>query len=196
MKKIQMKISYLPLLMIPVLSACSTMESAPVKGEIQKLGTNGPYAVVVKAGAISPIVYEYAIREFGKKLEVTEGADSKGRIEITFASTSDSAWVGVATSTSVTNFNGNGWYSGNIAYANGQVTTAGSSISSGSSLTWQNSTMLVVIRDAEGKRVWTADYVYKGGWELSGFYVNTAEEAARYTLQKVVAQLAKDTGNQ
>jgi hypothetical protein len=100
--------------------------------------------------------------------------------------------LGAATSTSVTNLNVAGWYSRNAAYARGSAVTTGSAVGSASSLTWQNSTVLVVIRDAEGKRLWSADYAYKGGWELSGFYVNTPEEAARYCLQKVNAQLLKD----
>jgi hypothetical protein len=37
---------------------------------------------------------------------------------------------------------------------------------------------------------WSAGYAYKGGWELSGLYYT--EEAARYSLQKINAQLHKD----
>lgn len=174
------------------LLACSTMESTPIQGGSQQLTQSGPYAVVVNAGPLSPVVYEFAVREIGKALAITEGADAKGRVEITFASTGDSALMGAATSTSVTNFNATGWYSRNAAYTRGSAVSTSSAVGSAWSLTWQNSTALVVIRDAVGKRLWTADYAYKGGWELSGFYINTPEEAARYSLQKVNAQLFKD----
>ena len=41
--------------------------------------------------------------------------------------------------------------------------------------TWQNSTMLMVIKDSKGKRLWTGEYNYKGGVEMSGFSVLPCE---------------------
>lgn len=171
---------------------CSTMDSTPIQGGAQQVTHGGPYAVVVNAGSLSPVVYEFAVREIGRSLPITEGSDAKGRVEVTFASTGESAFVGAATSIAVTNVNTAGWYSRNATYAHGTAVTTGSAVGSSGSLTWQNSTVLVVIRDAQGKRLWSADYAYKGGWELSGFYVNTPEEAARYCLKKINAQLSKD----
>jgi len=34
---------------------------------------------------------------------------------------------------------------------------------------WQNSTMLMVIRSPDKERLWTGEYDYKGGMEMSGF---------------------------
>src|SRR6476660_2595306 len=36
---------------------------------------------------------------------------------------------------------------------------------------WQNSTMLVIIRTPDRERLWTGEYNYKGGMEMSGFSV-------------------------
>ena len=59
-------------------------------------------------------------------------------------------------------------------------------------LSWQNSTMLIALKDANGVRLWTADYEYKGGSDISGFWVNTAEEAARLCVKRLKARMKKD----
>jgi hypothetical protein len=50
---------------------------------------------------------------------------------------------------------------------------------------WQNSTTLVVIRGPQRERLWTGEYDYKGGMELSGFAVNSAAEAAKLSVQRL-----------
>jgi hypothetical protein len=65
-------------------------------------------------------------------------------------------------------------------------------VSTGGEFVWQNSTLLVVVRDKNGRRLYTADYDYKGGWELSGWVVNTPEEAARLCIERVREQMLKD----
>ena len=57
---------------------------------------------------------------------------------------------------------------------------------------WQNSTMLVVMRSATGDRLWTGEYNYKGGMEMSGFRVTTPEEAAKLTVQRIANQFEKE----
>ncbi len=57
----------------------------------------------------------------------------------------------------------------------------------------QNSTMLAVLRQGDGERLWSGDYSYKGGWELSGWVVNTPEEAARLVAKRLKGQYLKDT---
>ena len=41
---------------------------------------------------------------------------------------------------------------------------------------------VAIVRGADGQRLYSADYKYKGGWELSGWVVNTPEEAARLKI--------------
>ena len=177
-----------------LLSGCSTMSSTPVSGGSVQLTANGPYAVVVNAGGLSPIVYEFAVREFGIRLPVTETNDAKGRIEVTFSTSTDGVIFSTASTTSTSSLNANVWYSRNSAVASGSAQTYAVAASTTGALTWQNSSALVVIRDKDGKRLWSADYAYKGGWELSGFYVNTPEEAARFCVKKLREQLERDQG--
>ena len=57
---------------------------------------------------------------------------------------------------------------------------------------WQNSTMLVVIRVPNKERLWTGEYNYKGGMEMSGFKVTTQEEAAKLVVQRISKQFKSD----
>jgi hypothetical protein len=57
---------------------------------------------------------------------------------------------------------------------------------------WQNSTMLVVIRDSQKERLWSGEYGYKGGMEMSGFSVTTREEAAKLVVKRLSKQFETD----
>jgi hypothetical protein len=130
------------------------------------------------------LVYELAFEQFRKVMPLAETPPFTSSLELTFASTGQSGFLG--SSTTVANGRGAGWYTG------GRMVST--SLSSGAFLTWQNSTMLAVLRGANGERQWSADYSYKGGWELSGFVVNTPEEAARLVTKRLAARFAADTG--
>ena len=53
--------------------------------------------------------------------------------------------------------------------------------------------MLAVLRQGDGERLWSGDYSYKAGWELSGWVVNAPEEAARLVAKRLKGQYLKDT---
>ena len=57
---------------------------------------------------------------------------------------------------------------------------------------WQNSTMLLIIKSKDGERLWTAEYNYKGGMELSGFSVNSPAEAAKLVTKRISEKFASD----
>jgi len=52
--------------------------------------------------------------------------------------------------------------------------------------------MLIVLKKSGGERIWTADYKYKGGWEMSGFSVNTPDEAARLLIKRLRNKFRND----
>ncbi len=54
--------------------------------------------------------------------------------------------------------------------------------------------MLAVLRREDGERIWSADYNYKGGWEFSGWTVNTPEEAARLVSKRLRDRFLADRG--
>ena len=175
------------------LVGCSEMETHPTVTSAQPLKEAEPFAVMVQTGSdVAPIVYEYAVEELGKSFRIVENGPAKGRIEITFSSSTQSAFFGSSTGYTTGSFNSSGWYSGNRTYYSGQLSATTTGISSGGTFDWQNSTMIVVIRDEAGNRLYSADYKYKGGWELSGFVVNTPAEAAKLCIERIHKKLVAD----
>ena len=138
-------------------------------------------------------VYEMAYQQFGGLVPLKEKEPYTGVMEITFASADQSWFVGTANTVGSGTAYGSGWYS-HSGYVGGTATVSGNSttVSTGGSFTWQNSTMLIVLKNGDGDRLWTADYNYKGGWEWSGWTVNTAEEAARLVLKRLKEKFESD----
>ena len=176
------------------LAGCSQMQTTTGNGGRVKLADYGPYVIRVRTPSdnLSALVYEFAVEEFGKSLDIAERTPGKGNIEITFASHGESEFVGTSTTTMSGQAYGSGWYTGNSYYGSASVTGTANTVRTGSSFTWQNSTLFVVVRAEDGRRLYSADYNYKGGWELSGLTVNTPEDAARLCLERVRKQMAKD----
>ncbi len=128
------------------------------------------------------LVYELAYQAFSQVMPLREKEPYTAALEITFASSTQSGFIGSAST--VATGRGGGWYTG------GRSVSA--ALSSGTVLQWQNSTMLAVLKHSDGERLWSADYSYKGGWEMSGFVVNTPEEAARLVTRRLAARFAQD----
>jgi len=64
-------------------------------------------------------------------------------------------------------------------------------IASGGPFTWQNSTMIVTIKELEGKVLWEAHYNYKGDIDPSRLLVRSADEAAMASLVIIINQFEK-----
>jgi hypothetical protein len=138
-------------------------------------------------------VYEVAYQQFGEIIPLREQEPYTGVMEITFASSDQTWFVGCSSTVGSATAFGSGWYSGTGYVANtSTVTGSSSTITSGGNLIWQNSTMLIILKNKGGQRIWTADYNYKGGLELSGFSVNTPAEAARLVIKRLKNKLKND----
>jgi hypothetical protein len=142
------------------------------------------------------MVHEIAVMEFGQLLNVNENENQLsqcGKLEITFESTTDGGLLGSSSTISSANSTGVGWYDGD-RYLGGTGYASGtpSDMPSGTMLSWQNSTMLITLKDATGARLWMADYEYKGGSDISGFWVNTAEGAAKVCVKRLKSRMQKD----
>jgi len=141
---------------------------------------------------LSQLTYEYAMLEFGSLLNIREKGDVNGVIEITFSSQGQSAFIGSSTSTTISNVWANAWYTGYGASMNATGTSNTTDVTSGTMFQWQNGNMVIVIKDTDGKRLWGADYNYKGGWEMSGWIVNTSEDAARLLIKRLAKKFKND----
>ena len=63
---------------------------------------------------------------------------------------------------------------------------------SGGSIAYIDSTMFIILRDNLKNKLWIGEYIYKGGWEMSGFVNTTPAEAAKHSLEKLSELLGKD----
>lgn len=174
---------------------CSTAHTQKTSLPLSTIQTSERFQLLVRTGnpTLDKLLYEMAYQQFSDILPLRENAAYTGIMEITFAS-SDQSWSSQRLST-VRNASayGSGWYSGG-GYVGGiaSVTESSSAVTSGGVFTWQNSSMLVVLKKLDGERLWTADYNYKGGWEMSGWVVNTPEEAARLIVKRLRERFQSD----
>ncbi len=186
----------LPLtLSLILLCSCSSVDTQKAAAPLSVIKSSERFQVMVRTGypVMDKLVYEMAFRQFGDVLPLKEKEPFTGVMEITFASSDQSWFVGSSTSTGTATAQGSGWYTG-TGYVGGVATVSGSSttVSSGGTFTWQNSTMIMVLKNKDGDRLWTADYNYKGGWEFSGWVVNTPQEAARLVMKRLKEKFNND----
>ncbi len=177
----------LGLLSALALGACSTVETTGGGAPLATKMATERIQLKVQTGndRMNAIVYEMAYQQFAPVMPLREAPPYTAALEVTFASTTQSGYLGSSSTIATGSATTNGWYTG------GQV--VGSTVSSGAFLEWQNSTMLAVLKSNEGERLWSADYSYKGGWELSGWVVNTPEEAARLVAKRLASRFVADT---
>jgi hypothetical protein len=180
-----------------ILCGCSTMSTQVTPSAPQQI-SKANYSVLVRTGhpGMDRILHEIAVAEYSQLLNINEDEtqiDRGGKLEITFASASDGGILGLSSAITSANSAATGWYDG-IHYWGGTGYARGTStaIPPGSMLSWQNSTMLMTLKDAGGIRLWTANYEYKGGWEMSGFWVNSADKAARLCVKKLKDRMKRD----
>jgi hypothetical protein len=185
------------MLCLIILCGCSTVSTQIAPLAPQQVG-KWKYSVLVRTGnsTMDRILHEIAVMEFGELLNLNENEtqlSQSGKLEITFESSSDGGLLGSSSTISLANSPATGWYDGEGYWGGtGYSLSTSSDIASGSMLSWQNSTMLMILKDANGTRLWSADYEYKGGSDISGFWVNTADEAAKLCIKRLKERMRKD----
>ena len=177
------------------LVGCSSVQTQKAAVPLASIQASERFQLMVRTGdgVMDKLVYEMAYQQFGGVLPLREKEPYTGVVEITFASSGQSMFLGTSTTTGSASAYGSGWYTGN-GYVGGSAHVTGNSttVTTGSTFQWQNSTMIIVIKKADGERIWSADYSYKGGWEMSGWVVNTPEEAARLVTKRLKEKFLQD----
>jgi len=190
-----MRITLMFLSIILALAGCSSVQTQKAAVPLTTIKSTERLQLLVRTGNahMDRLVYELAYQQFGSVLPLKEKDPYSGVMEVTFASSDQSWFMGTSSTVGSASAQGTGWYSGS-GYVGGTATAVGASttVSSGGAFTWQNSTMLIVVKNSDGDRLWTADYNYKGGWEMSGWVVNTPEEAARLVLKRLKEKFESD----
>jgi hypothetical protein len=179
-----------------LLVGCSSVETHRSAAPVSTI-QQGRFQLVVRTGnfVMDKLLYEMAYQQFSDVLPLREKEPYTGVLEITFASSDQSWFVGTSSTAGGATVSGSGWYSKNgYLNANATVTAQSTTVSSGGAFTWQNSTMLAALKTSDGERLWSADYNYKGGWEMSGWVVNTPDEAARLVVKRLKERFKGDFG--
>jgi len=172
------------ILMLITLTGCSAMQIYSGSQDVQTLLENQAYQLRVRTGneMMDKAVYEFAFSEFSKYLPIAEKEPYTGTVDVLFFSTPKTAF-----------FESSGWYTEDgYVGARGSSFTGDRSVVSGETITWQDSTTVVTIKNKDGKKLWSADYKYKGRWELSGFVANTPQEVSRLCIKRIARRMKKD----
>ena len=175
---------------ISAVAGCSTVQTQKANIHLDSLKGNESFQLLVQTGnsVMDKLVYEMIYLKFSNVLPLREKEPYTGVMEVTFASSDQSAFFGGSNTVGNAAYSGR-WYKGG---ANASIQSNSATLSSGSVFTWQNSTMMIQLKKMNGERLWSADYNYKGGWEMSGWIVNTPDEAARLVSERLRDKFDED----
>lgn len=174
------------------IASCSTMRTEKNAVTSTALTADRTYQIKVRSGniALDRMIHDYASARFEEYLKLGTREGSNSSVEIVFSSLSRKGFKGVSAGYVTNVIYGGSWYTGeDVSWLNVYIPDSRSEITPGGILKWQNSTMTVAVKDAEGKILWEAHYNYSGALDPSMLYVDTADEAARLSLDRIVKQL-------
>ncbi len=131
-------------------------------------------------GDLDAAVYEAVFPPFAEAMPLKRQPPFTHTLDITFASTGHD-WFNSDHDPSATPKADAPWYVGDRPAIPSETHVGG--------VEWQTSRMRAVLRRLGGEPVWSADYTYNGGMELSGWTVKTPAQAARLIARRLAARL-------
>ena len=180
------------IIFVLLLIGCSSTNTKIASHNVQEI-TNEKYSILMRTGnpELDKVLYKKAYIELSRELDINENPESideTGKIEITFATTSGSGRTKSDVNTTATGwFSGYGYWGGS-GYASGTTTN----LSSGTTLDWPDITTLMVLRNKQGKQLWTADYKFKRGCEMDLGCLITTLEAAGISIERLRNKLIEE----
>ncbi len=130
-------------------------------------------------GDLDAEVYEAVFPPFAEVMPLKRQPPFTHTLDVTFASKGHD-WFNSDQDASATPKADAPWYVGDRAPTLSETHVGG--------VEWQTSRMRAVIRRPGGEPVWSADYTYNGGMELSGWTVKTPSQAARLIARRLAAR--------
>lgn len=186
------------LLIIAIFFAgCSTGRSQKDVAGLLFISKGKAYQVRVRTGniAVDRAIYLFAYSEFGRYLPVSEKGPFTGYIDITFVSEENKLFRGSSEGYLTNVEYGDNWYTGGIdADSVSRLMGSETNIAPGGLLAWQDSFMFVTIRKTDGRKLWRAEYNYRGSRDLSALFMSTADEAAKVCLGRIIHRFEIDYG--
>jgi hypothetical protein len=174
---------------------CSTISTNKRAANLSALTANKTYQLRVRSGnlALDKIIYDYTSTRLGEYLRIACRQNCDNYIEIVFTSTLKDGVSGSSAGYATNMIYGSSWYTGDDApWLNRYYPGSEMEIAGGGIFSRQNSTIIATIRDMQDGILWKTHFTYKGGTDLSGLYVKTADEAARVSLDTVIERFEKD----
>ena len=176
-------------------AGCSTIRIHSGAEDLSSIRAEQSYGVRVRSGnlALDKLIYDIAYAEFGRHLPVSENGQYTGFIDIVFASASETAFSGASAGFAANMAYGDGWFTGDeAAWISRDSAYPDSGIAPGGIFSWQESTMVVTLRDISNRKLWKADFHYRGGRDLTALYIKTADDAARFCLDRIIEAFEKE----
>ncbi len=138
----------------------------------------------VRAGGddLDAAVYEAVFVPFAAVMPLKREAPFTHMLDVTF-STAGHDWL--KSDRGPTGGGDDHWYVGD--HPPSQAETHGGGFK------WQTSHMHVVLKQADARPLWSADYDYDGGMELSGWTVKTPAQAAALVARRLAARYRVDS---
>ncbi len=177
------------------LTGCSTMDVRSTFQNPETVIKNQAYQLRVQTryAEMDKLVYALAYKEFGKYIPIAEKGPYAGAVEVLFFKTSESAFICPQSMFSSVEGYADWWYTkdGYVGRKNNAY-TIGETITYPEIFAWQNSTMLVNIKDNNFKRLWSVEYKYRSDGEISSWTINAVPEIANTCIKRVAHRMQKD----
>lgn len=178
-----------------ILIACSTIKTNKQAYTYSTVTDKNIYQVRVRSGnlALDKAIHEAAAKEFGKYLQISGQDAFTGFIDITFISKAKRGITGSSPGYMNNVVYGNSWYTGDKAVNKGPgFSSSMSGSKSVGMFNLQKTNMTVVIKNINGLQFWNAQNEYSGISDFSRLFVQTADETAALSLERITNQFKID----
>ncbi|GEM_PF-2852647 len=176
-------------------TGCSTVRIHSQAEDLSAIRAEQSFGIRVRSGnlALDKLIHDTAYAEFGRHLPVSGNGPYTGFIDIVFTSASGTVFGGASAGFTADMAYGDNWFTGDeSAWTGGNSAYAESGIAPGGIFSWQDSTMTVTLRDISNRRLWKAVFHYRGGRDITALYIKTADDAARFCLDRIIEAFERE----
>jgi hypothetical protein len=182
-------------LTLTALTGCSTLSVNSNFNQAQDVVKDKVYQLRVQTRdeTMDKLVYNFAFREFGKYISISETGPYSGTIDVLLFKTSEYSFLGPRSIFSTVTGYADMWYTnGGYTGKDNNIYTIGEDKGYNEEFSWQNTTVLVTIRDNDRKKLWAGEYIYRFDTETPQWFVNTASEIAETCIKRIGVRMRHD----
>jgi hypothetical protein len=179
------------LLLIVNLTGYANAENLGKTLTLKDIKSGQNYQVRVRTGnlALDQRVYSATIDILSRYLPISGEASYTGFIEVIFSSTLGQGVLGSKPAYSASVVYGDKWFTDST---NAELLSPMEVESNeGGIIRWQKSWMKLTIKDLKDNKLWSSEYTYKGGQDITGL-MNKTNEGANLCLDRIVSKFKSD----